>query len=46
MKVVLVLGPDEAEKGLVVVKNLMNGEQVQAVRETVVESVKGILNHA
>ncbi len=46
MKVVLVLGPDEAEKGSVVVKNLINGEQVQVTRETIVESVKGILNHA
>ena len=43
MKVALVLGPDEAEKGLVVVKNLSNGEQVQVSRDTVIESVKGIL---
>jgi histidyl-tRNA synthetase len=43
MKVALVLGPDEAEKGLVVVKNLTNGDQVQVAREAVVESVKGIL---
>jgi histidyl-tRNA synthetase len=43
MKVALVLGPDEAEKGLVVVKNLSNGEQVQVAREAVVESIKGIL---
>ncbi len=46
MKLVLVLGPDEAEKGSVVVKNLINGKQVQVTRETIVESVKGILNHA
>lgn len=46
MKAVLVLGPDEAEKGLVVVKNLLNGEQGSVAREVVVESVKGILNHA
>jgi histidyl-tRNA synthetase len=44
MKVALVLGPDEAEKGLVVVKNLSNGEQVQVTREAVVESIKRILN--
>jgi histidyl-tRNA synthetase len=43
-KVALVLGPDEAEKGLVVVKNLSNGEQAQVARAAVVESVKGILN--
>lgn len=46
MKVALVLGPDEAEKGLVVVKNLTNGEQVQVEKEAVLESVKGILNSA
>jgi histidyl-tRNA synthetase len=44
VKTVLVLGPDEVEKGLVVVKNLLNGEQVQVSRAAVVESVKGILN--
>ncbi|MEW6085402.1 MAG: histidine--tRNA ligase [Chloroflexota bacterium] len=46
MKVALVLGPDEAEKGLVVLKNLTNGEQVQVEKEAVLESVKGILNSA
>lgn len=46
MKVVLVLGPDEAEKGEVVAKNLLNGEQVQVTREALVESVKGLLNNA
>jgi histidyl-tRNA synthetase len=46
MKVVLVLGPDEAEKGLVVVKNLVSGEQVQVTREALVESVKGVLKNA
>lgn len=46
MKVVLVLGPDEAEKGLVVVKNLVNGEQTQVKREALVESVKGVLKNA
>ena len=44
VKLALVLGPDEVEKGLVVVKNLSNGEQVQVGREALVESVKGILN--
>ena len=46
LKAVLVLGPDEAEKGLVVVKNLLNGEQGPVAREAVVESVKGILDYA
>jgi len=46
MKIALVLGPDEVEKGLVVVKNLVNGEQVQVKREAVGESVKGILKNA
>jgi len=45
MKVALVLGPDEVEKGLVVVKNLVNGEQVQVKREALVESIKGILKN-
>jgi len=43
MKVALVLGPDEAEKGLVVVKNLVNGEQAQVKREALVESIKALL---
>ena len=46
IKAVLVLGPDEAEKGLVVVKNLLNGEQNPVAREALIESVKEILNHA
>jgi len=46
MKVALVLGPDEAEKSLVVVKNLFSGEQVQVARDAVLESVKGILKDA
>lgn len=44
MRVALVLGPEEVEKGLVVVKNLLNGEQVQVKREAVVQSVLEILN--
>ena len=43
MKAALVLGPDEAEKGLVVVKDLSKGEQVQVTREAVVESIKKII---
>ena len=46
MKAVLVLGPDEVEKGLVVVKNLLNGEQAQIKREAVLESVREILGSA
>ena len=46
MKAVLVLGPDEVEKGLVVVKNLLNGEQAQIKREAVLESVREILGGA
>ena len=46
MKVALVLGPDEAEKGQVVMKNLLNGEQVQVPREALVKSVKELLNNA
>jgi len=44
MKVALVIGPDEAEQGLVVIKNLMSGDQVQVQREAVLESIKSILN--
>jgi histidyl-tRNA synthetase len=46
MKIALVLGPDEADKGLVVVKNLVNGEQAQVRREAVVESIRGLLKDA
>ena len=46
MKVALVIGPDEVEKGLVVVKNLTTGEQAQVRKEAVLESVKGILKDA
>jgi len=45
MKVALVLGPDEAEKGLVVIKNLSNGEQVQVAREAIIESVRQLLQN-
>ena len=43
MKIALVVGPDEVEKGLVVVKNLSNGEQVQVARKAVLEEVKKLL---
>jgi histidyl-tRNA synthetase len=43
MKVALVLGPDEAAGGLVVIKNMTNGEQVQVRREAMLESIKGML---
>jgi len=43
MKVALVLGPDEVEKGLVVVKNLVNGEQVQVKRDAILDSIRKIL---
>lgn len=46
MKVALVLGPDEAENGQVVVKNLFTGEQVQVRRGALIESVKGLLKNA
>ena len=42
-KVVLVVGPDEAAKGQVTVKNLLNGEQVTVKRAAVVDEVCGIL---
>ena len=43
MKAALVLGPDEAEKGLVVVKNLGTGDQEQVRKEAVVSSLQKIL---
>ncbi|MCE7920719.1 MAG: histidine--tRNA ligase [Chloroflexi bacterium CFX1] len=43
MKAVLVLGPDEAEKGLVVVKNLGTSEQEQVKREALLSSLQKIL---
>ena len=42
-KVTLVLGPDEAEKGQVTVKNLRNGEQTLVSQEAVLEVIRGIL---
>ena len=46
MKIALVLGPDEVEKGLVVVKNLVNGEQAQVKKEAVLDSIKSVLKNA
>jgi len=46
MKAALVLGPDEVEKGLVVVKNLVKGEQVQVQREALVQTIVEILKSA
>ncbi len=43
VKVALVLGPDEAEQGLVVVKNLTTGEQAQVKREAVLASIQKII---
>jgi histidyl-tRNA synthetase len=42
-KVTLVLGPDEAEKGQVTVKNLRNGEQALVSQEAVVAAIRAIL---
>ena len=44
MRVALVLGPEEAGNGMVVVKDLSKGEQAQVRREEVVETVKGIVS--
>jgi histidyl-tRNA synthetase len=43
-KVTLVMGPDEVDKGQVAVKNLINGEQISVTRETLIDTVNGILN--
>lgn len=42
-RVALVLGPDEAEKGQVAVKNLLSGEQVTVGQDAVIAVVQGIL---
>jgi histidyl-tRNA synthetase len=41
--VTLVLGPDEAEKGQVTVKNLTSGEQTVVPQEAVADLIRGIL---
>ncbi|MBI5294931.1 MAG: histidine--tRNA ligase [Chloroflexi bacterium] len=43
MRVVVTVGPDEAEKGLVAVKNLSNGEQVIVQRAEAAQVIRGIL---
>jgi histidyl-tRNA synthetase len=43
MKVALVIGPDEAAQGLVVVKNLTNGEQAQVKKEAAAEAVRALI---
>ena len=43
MRVALVIGPDEVEKGQVVVKDLSNGRQQTVRQEAVLESIKGLL---
>jgi len=43
MKVAVTIGPDEANKGLVAVKNLSSGEQVQVKRNAVATKIKKIL---
>jgi histidyl-tRNA synthetase len=43
MRVVVTVGPDEAEKGLVAVKNLSNGEQAIVARAEAAEAVRKIL---
>jgi histidyl-tRNA synthetase len=43
MKIVVTVGPDEAEKGLVAVKNLSNGEQVVVARDAVAGEIRKIL---
>lgn len=45
VKLALVLGPDEDAQGLVVIKNLNSGDQVQVKKETLVESIKGMLSN-
>jgi histidyl-tRNA synthetase len=42
-KVTLVLGPDEAAKGQVAVKNLLNGEQETVQQDAAVEAIRKIL---
>lgn len=43
MKVALVLGPDEAEKDQVAVKDLVSGQQVQVAREALPQKIREIL---
>jgi histidyl-tRNA synthetase len=43
-KLTLVLGPDEVQNGQVAVKNLIMGEQVSVPRESLVDSIKSMIN--
>jgi len=43
-RVTLVIGPDEAEKGQVAVKNLLNGEQVIVPQYAAADAVRKVLN--
>ncbi len=43
MRVALVIGPDEAEKGQVVLKDLSNGNQQTVQKDAVVKSIRGLL---
>lgn len=45
VKLAIVLGPDEDAQGLVVIKNLQSGDQVQVKKEALVESIKGMLSN-
>ncbi len=44
IRIALTVGPDEAEKGQVAVKNLLSGEQVIVQQGALVDTIKGILN--
>lgn len=43
MKVAVTVGPDEAEKGLAAVKNLLSGEQVIVTREAAADAIRKFL---
>jgi histidyl-tRNA synthetase len=43
-RVTLVIGPDEAEKGQVAVKDLLNGEQVIVPQDAAADAVRKVLN--
>ena len=46
VKVAVTIGPDEAAKGQVAVKNLANGEQVIVTREAAAETIKQLVGNA
>jgi histidyl-tRNA synthetase len=43
VRVAVTVGPDEAAKGLVAVKNLLSGEQVTVTREALVEEIRKVI---